>query len=145
MIEKRGDIMKEIYQFVKLICNDLKIKKPKVEFGKLQTNTMLASYNYKKDIITIKKDYEDIRDLYFSIAHELRHKYQVDRKIFDFDDYKLSDNIDLKNYNLQPQEIDANAYAALIMMSLFSVKPLFKGLDDDVKKEINKRIDKLIR
>lgn len=136
--------MKEIYRFINFICRDLNIKKPKkVEFGRLQTNTMLASYNYKKDVITIKKDYQDIRDLYFSIAHELRHKYQIDRKMFDFKDYKLSDNIDLKTYNLQPQEIDANAYASLIMMSLFGVKPLFNGLDEDIKKAINKRIDEL--
>lgn len=138
--------MKEIYQFINFICKDLKIKKPKkIEFGRLQTNTMLASYNYKKDVITIKKDYQDIRDLYFSIAHELRHKYQIDRKMFDFEDYKLSDVIDLKAYNLQPQEIDANAYAALIMMSTFGVKPLLNGLDKDVKEKINKRIDELAR
>lgn len=137
--------MKEIYQFVKFVCKDLKIKSPKVEFGRLQTNTMLASYNYKKDVITIKKEYQDKRDLYFAIAHELRHKYQIDRKIYDFNNYKLSDNIDLKNYNLQPQEIDANAYAALFMMSLFGTKPLFNGLDEDVKKAINKRIDELAR
>ena len=48
--------MKEIYQFVKFVCKDLKIKSPKVEFGKLQTNTMLASYNYKKDVIKLAKD-----------------------------------------------------------------------------------------
>ena len=138
--------MKEVYQFINFICKDLKIKKPKkVEFGKMKTETMLASYNYKKDIITIKKDYDDIRDLYFAISHELRHKYQIDKKIFDFEDYKLSDAIDLKAYNLQPEEIDANAYAALIMMSLFGVKPLLNGLDEDVKKAINKRIDELAR
>ena len=138
--------MKDIYRFINFICKDLKIKKPKkVEFGRLQTNTMLASYNYKKDVITIKKEYQDKRDLYFAIAHELRHKYQIVRKIYDFNNYKLSDNIDLKTYNLQPQEIDANAYAALIMMSTFGVKPLLNGLDKDVKEKINKRIDELAR
>lgn len=137
--------MKEVYQFINFICKDLKIKKPKIEFGKLQTNTMLASYNYKKDVITIKKDYDDIKDLYFAIAHELRHKYQIDRNMFDFNEYKLSNKIDLKKYNLQPEEIDANAYAALIMMSTFGVKPLLNGLDEDVKKAINKRIDELAR
>ena len=137
--------MKEVYQFINFICKDLKIKKPKkIEFGRLQTNTMLASYNYKKDTITIKKEYEDIRDLYFALSHELRHKYQIDRKMFDFKDYKLSDNIDLKNYNLQPQEIDANAYASIIMMSLFGAKPLFNGLDEDIKKAINKRVEELV-
>ena len=138
--------MKEVYQFINFICKDLKIKKPKkIEFGRLQTNTMLASYNYQKDTITIKKEYEDIRDLYFALSHELRHKYQIDRKIFDFENYKLSDKTDIKAYNLQPEEIDSNAYAALIMMSTFGVKPLLNGLDKDVKEKINKRIDELAR
>lgn len=138
--------MKEIYQFINFICKDLKIKKPKkIEFGRLQTDTMLASYNYKKDTITIKKNYDDIRDLYFAISHELRHKYQINKKIFDFENYKLSDKIDLKTYNLQPEEIDANAYSAYVMMSIFGVKPLFKGLDEDVKKEINKRVEEIIK
>lgn len=132
--------MKKIYQFIKIICNDLKIKKPKVQIVKSFSNNMqLALYDPKNNVILIKKDYEDKRDLFFAISHELRHKHQLDYHLFDFTNYKSNNEVSTVDYNSQYAEIDANAYAYLIIISVFGVQPLFKGLDQDVINKIKSR------
>lgn len=43
--------------------------------------------------------------------HELRHIYQIKNTKFNFDKYKtLSTGISTKEYNLQPEELDVNAF-----------------------------------
>lgn len=131
--------MKDVYRFVKIICDDLRIKKPKITIEKIQ-GTTLAKYIPKNNTVAIKKDYDNKYDLCFSIAHELRHKWQIDYKVYNFNDYKNSkESLSIKEYNLQGVEIDANAYAYLIMIGVFDIEPLFNGLDDDVKHQIKKR------
>lgn len=132
--------MKDIYKFIKVICNDLKIKKPKVQVTKsFISNTQLASYDPSREIITIKKEYENMYDVCFAISHELRHKYQIDYKLFDFKNYKSNSQTTSIEYNLQPEELDANAYAYLIMMSAFGVEAKFNGVDQTVISAIKKR------
>ena len=138
--------MKEIYKYIKIICRDLKIKCPKVEIKKsnIITDTTLAAYQPSNDMIVIKKEYENKYDLFFSIAHELRHKYQIENNLFDFEKYKQRENIDLKEYNTQEEEIDANSYAYIVMISAFGVKPLFNGLDKDTIKMIEERAKEIV-
>lgn len=137
--------MKEVYKLIKIICDDLKIGKVKVVVNnKLLTATTLAEYVPSNNTLNIRKDYKSEYDLYFSIAHELRHKYQIDNELFNYDTYQTREVLDVKEYNLQFEEVDANAYASIILITGFGVKPLFQGLEEEVKKAIQKRMDEIL-
>lgn len=85
-------------------------------------------------------------DYLFSIAHELRHIYQFQTdKQFYLSDYKPSDECSsVDEYNLQMAEVDANAFASIIMADFFSVKPRWNGLSAAVIDSINNRINIII-
>jgi len=139
--------MKNVHKFVKIICNDLGIKKPqiKIDDSNFMSNTQLASYDPYSKNITIKKKYENKLDLYFSISHELRHKYQIDNNLFDFKNYKKVNELSNAEYNLQIEELDANAYAYMIMVSAFGVEAQFKGLEQNVINKIKERANEIIK
>ena len=51
----------------------------------------------------------------------------------------------IEEYNLQIAEIDANAFAYIVMVDFFGMKPLFYGLSDNVKSRILDRVEYLKR
>lgn len=134
-----------INEFIDFICEDLEISKPKIEWNSKEfvSGTQQAIYNYKDDIIYLKKKYETGMDLYFAITHELRHKYQIANKMFDPDKYKYLDEVSFNDYQKQFVEIDANAYASLIMISVFKRQPLFNGFNDEIKNMIFTRMENI--
>ena len=133
--------MKEIREFIRIICDDLKISVPNVRFTKSfkGSDTLLAEYDSHSNILMLRSKYENILDMFFCIAHELRHKYQLDKDIYDFSSYVTSSTVDIKTYNMQEIELDANAYAYVVMVSAFNVEPLFNGMDEEVKRHILRR------
>ena len=64
----------------------------------------------------------------------------------DFDNYKTSNELSIREYNLQNEEVDANAYAYIVLMDFFKLKVDFKLLlkDDVVADVIMKRVDVII-
>ena len=140
---------KDIYTFIDIICNNLKIKKPRIQIkhDAFVSGTVLAVYDYKnkKIVISDPKSYENKADLLFAIAHELRHKYQIDHDMFDFENYKTSKELTTEEYNLQKEDIDAKAYACVVMMDMFGIKPLFNGLDDEVINKIWERAEEIVK
>ena len=142
-----SEIMKALDELITLICSDLNISKPKVEIDKedkiFESDTQLAAYDMENNILYLKKNYITGLDLYFVLAHELRHKYQVDNGLFDMENYKHSNECSLEEYNLQFVELDANAYAYLIMVSLFHRATLYKGLSGHVRDKIMERVKEI--
>lgn len=140
---------KDIYTFIDIICNNLKIKKPRIQIkhDAFVSGTVLAAYDYKNKKIAINdpESYENKADLLFAIAHELRHKYQIDRDVFDFENYRTTEEIPTREYNLQKEELDANAYAGIVMIDMFGIKPIFDGMDDEIINEIYKRIEEIVK
>uniref|UniRef100_UPI0018ABA2C2 hypothetical protein n=1 Tax=Faecalibacillus intestinalis TaxID=1982626 RepID=UPI0018ABA2C2 len=116
---------------------------------KFNQGTQLAAlaYENEKSILYLRTKYEygDV-DMAFAIAHELRHKYQIDTHVFDFDNYKTSNELSIREYNLQNEEIDANAYAYIVLLDFFKLKVDFKLLlkDDVVADTIMKRVDVIV-
>lgn len=125
--------MADYIQFIEIICNDLEIEKPLVEEVLfLHTPTQLAEYIPSDNILKYRPGKIPL-DTMFSIAHELRHIWQMENCPEIFRNYVNSTDADieqynLEQYNLQSAEIDANAYAMVIMKSGFGVTPQFKGL-----------------
>ena len=137
-----------IYEFISEICGILNISIPKISYDTSTFNsaTMMAQCNTDGSTIFLKK-YDKINpDLLFSIAHEIRHIWQIKtgKEIY-FDNYQTIDTIkDTEKYNLQIAELDANAFAKIVMCDFFHITPLFNGLSDNVKNEIDKRVDTII-
>ena len=148
-MQRRNIMKKDIYEFIDIICCNLEIKKPRIQIGNIafSKGTQLAAYDYKNKKIAIKdpETYENSADIFFAIAHELRHKYQIDHHKFDFENYRTTEEIPAKEYNLQKEELDANAYACIVMIDMFGIKPLFNGMDDKIINKIYKRIEEIVK
>ena len=132
-----------IKKYITDVCKILDIKPPIVSYdtSHFQSDTMLAQCSSAGTTIFIKNTNSFNPDCAFSIAHELRHIWQVrtDCEKFLFD-YQTADKIDTETYNNQFAEIDANAFAAIIMTNFFSLTPQWNGLSDTVILKINSRI-----
>lgn len=134
-----------INSFIKRIASILRIEYPNIHYvSKLATDTQLASADYHTMTITIKSSASGY-DLLFSIAHEMRHLWQMRYRSDMFLDYSGANaKLSSDQYNQQEAEIDAHAFAAAIMRTGFGVTPLFNNMNEDTKKEIYRRADQII-
>lgn len=136
-----------IHDFINDICGILNIQIPSVSYdtSNFLTNTMMAQVNSSGDTIYIKKYDKPNPDQLFSIAHELRHIWQIkNHHDIYFSNYQTVDIIGTEKYNLQSAEVDANAFASIIMVDFFHLQPQYHGLSDSVVSAIKKRIDDII-
>lgn len=136
-----------IQEFISDICNILDIPVPSVSFdtSHFPTDTMMAQVNSSGDIIYLKEYNKPNPDQLFSIAHELRHIWQIENHHdLYFSNYQTVDIIGTEKYNLQSAEIDANAFASIIMVDFFHLQPQYKGLSNSVISAIKTRINELV-
>lgn len=136
-----------IEEFVTDICDTLNITKPFVSFdtSNFPTDTMMAQCDPSGKVIYVKKYDKPNPDQLFSIAHELRHIWQLqnNERLY-FSSYKPMNLCDsIEEYNLQIAEIDANAFAGIIMIEFFHLQPLFEGLSNSVKLKIRERMKEI--
>lgn len=142
--------MKEYIAFIKKICNEiLKIKPPALimaEDDAFSTPTMLAKLNATERTIYIRKNIRRTPDIFFAISHELRHLWQFEKEFDRFckGKYKI-ENAGSEEYNLQPAEVDANAFGKIVMVEFFRLAPQFEGVPDAVKNEIEKRVQEIVK
>lgn len=132
-------------EFIIDICDILNISVPSVSFdiSNFSTDTMMAQCSQDGSTIFLKKYDKPNPDQLFAIAHELRHIWQLKSdEQFYFSAYKPIELCSsAEEYNLQPAELDANAFAGLVMMEFFHLKPLFEGVSDVVKSKIFERME----
>lgn len=135
----------KIKLFAGEICAALDIEAPEVQFRTPapEAPTLLAWLDSTGNTVYLHEGIDNVYDLCFSLAHELRHVWQRKNTVF-FNGYKPSNQCEsLTEYNLQAAEVDANAFAGLVMVSAFGVKPLFNGLPAEVKAAIYAKMDEL--
>ena len=132
----------DIKRCVEDISEVLCITTPEVSFdiSNFTTPTMLAQVDVVNNKIYIKNQAKSDLDLVFTICHELRHLWQIknDKEKY-ANNYHTAETMNVEEYNLQPAEVDANAFASLFMQEMFGVKPLWNGLNNKVKTAIEKR------
>ncbi len=137
-----------VSNFIQDICDLLGIAIPAMSYdtSHFQTSTMMAQYNPSGNTIHLRKCGKPNPDYLFSIAHELRHVWQLqNHKGFYFGSYQpIESCADTESYNLQAAEIDANAFAGLIMVDFFHLQPLFEGLPESVKDKIHERMEDIV-
>ena len=138
-----------IEKFITDICELLDITVPSISYdiSHFPTKTTMAQCELTNNIIYLNKLDKLNPDYLFAIAHELRHifQYQNDEQFY-LSNYKTSDNCSsVEEYNLQIAEVDANAFASIIMVEYFKLQPQWNGLSDKVICAINDRINIIIR
>lgn len=112
-----------IKEFITDICELLNIKEPYVSYdvADFATDTTMAQCDVANNTIYLYKLDKPNPDYLFAIAHELRHIWQIKTnksKFFDY--YKPREDCNsVEEYNLQLAEVDANAFAAIIMTDYF--------------------------
>lgn len=81
----------------------------------------------------------------FYIAHELRHLWQFNYGAFS-GDYKDSRHCSsVEEYNLQPEEVDANAFGTLIIAAMYDKTLEWEQiLGEKVTNAIYKQIKKIV-
>lgn len=133
--------------FISDVSFMMKIDEPEISYdcSMFPTETTMAMADIKNKVIHLRNKEPDL-DLYFAIAHEMRHIWQesTDHEKW-FGDYKPSNEFrNIDKYNQQPAEIDANAYAAFVMAKFFGVSPLFNGVSEKTKVKIIKRAEEYL-
>lgn len=134
--------MEKIEQFALEISRVLNVNKPTVE---LDSDYEWGSSDYRPydDKVIIVEDKNSI-EAFFSIAHEIRHKWQIVNDCdYYFKDYKQKDCISKEEYGMQKAEIDANAFAMIAMCIYFENLPIFKNCKDDERKKIFDRAQEI--
>lgn len=137
-----------IKEFITDVCELLEIDVPTISYNTTHfaTKTTLAQCEPETNTIYLNKVDKPNPDYVFSIAHELRHiyQYQTDEEFY-LSGYKPSNKCSsVEEYNLQIAEVDANAFAAIVMADFFSLKPQWYGLSNKVIDTIEKRIKLLL-
>ncbi len=141
-----------IMGYIDYICDVLDIALPNeiiTDDVKFNKGTQLATLAFQdsKSTLYLRNSYEcgDV-DLAIVIAHELRHLYQIRNGLFDFENYKTRAELSNRDYNLQLEELDANAFAYIILLDEFDLKiDYYKLLDKDVANMIYKRADEILK
>lgn len=133
-----------IEDYIVDLCNLLEVDVPKISYdtSKFQSKTTMAQCDLHGHTIYLAKINKPNPDYIFAIAHEIRHIWQLHyHKNTYFVNYKPIHMADsLSKYNLQPAEIDANAFAAAIMINWFGLRPQWDNVPQNVINEINKRM-----
>ena len=128
-------------KYVAFLCKTLKIPQPKLTTDDtlFEGKTLLSMTCVEDNEIFLRSQYKLETDLYFALAHEIRHLWQYRQgKLTDRLRNKPTSAEGIREYNLLWEELDANAFAVVCMEDLFRIRPLFNGLDEDVKEQIYK-------
>ena len=134
------DLRMRLKPIIKLVCDELHIEAPSLSFdvSVFDTETQMAALDVKKNIMHLRS--EDVTpDNVFAVCHELRHSWQRQHRLVLLLGHKTRNELSVEEYNKQPAEVDANAYAALFCEAVFNMRPLFNGLSDEVKELIAAR------
>lgn len=132
--------------FIRDISAELGIPVPQVVHrDRLLTETMMAMISSDGTELVLRRNAPKGPDLFFSIAHELRHGWQIAHPelglMVGYRDRTECRSVE--EYNLQPAELDANAFAAIVMERDFGLKALFQGLPETVRKAIRRRASEI--
>lgn len=138
--------MEKYIEFIEDICDFLDVDVPLISFdtSDFPSDTTQAQYEAIGGTLYVNEKYIGTIDLYFIIAHELRHKWQFEkhRETY-FKDYNNSRK-SIESYNMQKAELDANAFAQIVLADYFQLEPQFNGLSENVKSAIKKRVIEIL-
>lgn len=130
-------------EMVAQCCAIAGVPLPRVELtDDLPTPTTWAAVSADCTSIGIRPGMPDIQAFY-SVAHEVRHLWQHITG-WDLETHQMPGTESAYTYNLQPEEVDAHAWACLICSEIYGVRPrLEDALGGDVWRDIERRINQI--
>lgn len=133
--------------YVRTLCNMLRITMPQVFFNERQ----LAEGEHAKltpdgKRLFLRKLKTPSLDQLFATAFQLRKMWQrkTDEQLY-FGEYKTLEEISLREFSTQPSEVDANAFAAVMVSAFFGVEPVFDELPGAARSGIDRRCEEIRR
>ncbi len=136
-----------INNYVKTICGMLGLPMPQVFYNdralRQEEHARLTPDGRQ---LYLRKLKTASLDQLFAAAAELRHEWQrkTDERFY-FGDYKSREELPLREFSLQPSEIDGNAFAAVIVSAFFGVEPVFDELPGAARAKIERRCEEIRR
>ena len=136
-------------RLIELVAEELEITPPRLHTAdKSYTTTKKAWIKMPARELFIKPNLP-LNEAVLVVAHELRHLYQLENKLYK-DEIGSADNYidsgkNMALYALQACEVDANAFAEIVCEDVLGLLPLWKPYPQEVKKAIAKRKQEILR
>lgn len=131
-----------INNYIKMICGMLDIPMPAVFYNDsaLQPGEHARLTPDGKQLY-LRKLKNPSLDQLFSAAFQLRKEWQrrTDTEHY-FGIYQSREKLPLREFSLQPSEVDANAFGAVVASAFFGVEPIFDDLPGITRSRIDSRI-----
>lgn len=136
-----------INNYVKMICGMLQLPMPQVFYSDnaLQPGQHARLTPDGKQLYLRKQKAASLDQL-FAASSELRREWQRrnDNARY-YGEYKSREELPLREFSMQPAEVDANAFAAVVVSAFFGVEPVFDEYPGVTRSRIDSRIAEIRR
>lgn len=144
------DLLKLLRDVTVWCAETLDVERPVIRWAEptvFRTPTTVAALSDDGTEIALNSTVKDFRFLCFAVAHEMRHLWQMKHKAAWMASYKPSDEAGgITEYNEQDAEIDANAFALIVLTDLLGQRPtLEQQLGSETWAKIRERADEIAR
>ena len=136
-----------INNYVRMICGMLQVPVPQMFYNDsaLQPGEHARLTPDGRQLYLRKLKTASLDQL-FAASSELRREWQrrTDNARY-CGGYKSRDELPLREFSLQPAEVDANAFAAVVVSAFFGVEPVFDEFPGVTRSRIESRIAEIRR
>lgn len=132
-----------ISNFIADICFVLGIDVPKVTHNFLEICTDTRKEQFTGEKFFIPATDEPDSEFLFYVAHNLRVRWQFLTNP-DYFDFQSVEEIGINNYDNQPAEVDAVAFASLYMIGYFQLMDDFTSVSCQTRELILKRMEEIL-
>ncbi len=131
--------------YIRTLCNMLQLPMPQVFYNDHELAVEIhAKLTTDGKRLFLRKLKTPSLDQLFAAASELRRAWQrkTDEPLY-FGEYKSREELSLREFATQPSEVDANAFAAVIVSAFFGVEPVFDDLPGAARSKIDRRCEEI--
>ena len=132
-----------ISSFIKDVCFVLGIDVPKVTNDFLEICIDIRKEQFTGEKFFIPATDEPDSEFLFYVAHNLRVRWQFLTNAEHYD-FKSAEEIGLDNFDDQPAEVDAVAFASLYMINYFQLMSKYSSVSSHTRELIFKRMEEIM-
>lgn len=133
-----------VSNFITDVCFVLGIDVPKVTNDFLETCTDTRKEQFTGEKFFIPATDEPDSEFLFYVAHNLRVRWQFLTNP-DYFDFQSVEEIGIDNYDNQPAEVDAAAFASLYMINYFQLMSKCSSVSSHTRGLIFKRMEEILK
>ena len=131
--------------YIRTLCNMLQLPMPQVFYNDHElAEGIHAKLTPDGKRLFLRKLKTPSLDQLFAAASELRREWQrkTDAQLY-FGEHKSREELSLRDFAVQPSEVDANAFAAVVVSAFFGVEPVFDDLPGAARSKIDRRCEEI--